>query len=298
MKNKTPIKIEREILFRNQSACCVCGKSNVQIHHIDGDNKNYDLSNLCVLCIEHHALASSKSYMTKGLSPDLLKKYKSEWEGYITRTRRQAIKRRPRNKFKEEMIKFEIKKIIYNLPTEKNKKEIDRQIDYLYHLHLFEGYTKEVFKELSYIRWFLPAKHMRRISERIFEFFWQFIDLKEVPLNENSEKDFNEAISLLAGFAECNFIIEPDKETLKGICAGLLNLFKTVAIYKKKQIGLRIINALEKIEKEVLKDIKNKREKEFFRGIVNKTQREVNFLWKRSKKFSIIPPSKLLIIYT
>lgn len=152
VKKSIPEKIEREILFRNQNACCVCGKSNIQIHHIDGNKKNNNLSNLCVLCIEHHALASSKSSMTKGFSPALLRKYKSDWEGYITRKRRQLIEKKPKNKFSEEMIKFEIKKATYNLPTKKTKKEVKELIDFLYNIHTFEGFTFEIMKNLNYIK--------------------------------------------------------------------------------------------------------------------------------------------------
>ena len=76
MRQRPPIpkQIEREALFRSQSVCCVCQKKGVQVHHIDGNPSNNKLSNLCVLCIEHHAEASSKSTMLKDLSPLLLKK--------------------------------------------------------------------------------------------------------------------------------------------------------------------------------------------------------------------------------
>ena len=88
-RRRTPIpsRIQHEILFRNQSVCCVCQKSGVQIHHIDGNPANNSFSNLCILCIEHHAEASSKSNMVKALSPTLLMKYKAEWEGRLARKR-------------------------------------------------------------------------------------------------------------------------------------------------------------------------------------------------------------------
>ncbi|MGO8713397.1 MAG: HNH endonuclease [Rhizomicrobium sp.] len=54
-----PKRIEREVLFRNQSVCCVCQSSGVQIHHIDDDPSNNELANLCILCVRHHAEASS-----------------------------------------------------------------------------------------------------------------------------------------------------------------------------------------------------------------------------------------------
>ena len=113
-----PKQVEHEVLFRNQNACCVCRKTGVQIHHIDGNPSNNRLSNLCVLCIEHHALASSRSSMTKGLEPRLLRKYKQEWEGFLVRQRKTGVARSVRDDTAADRarVRFEIKRIIYSLP--------------------------------------------------------------------------------------------------------------------------------------------------------------------------------------
>jgi len=79
-REKIPPKIESQILLANKHACCICQKMHVQIHHIDGNPNNNDISNLAILCIEHHDLASMKGGMTKKLNPDDIRKYKIEWE--------------------------------------------------------------------------------------------------------------------------------------------------------------------------------------------------------------------------
>ena len=79
-RQKIPTKIESQILLANKQACCICQKSYVQIHHIDEDPSNSKLSNLAVLCIEHHNLASMKGGMTRKLKPHAIKEYKKEWE--------------------------------------------------------------------------------------------------------------------------------------------------------------------------------------------------------------------------
>lgn len=79
-REKIPPKIESQILLANKHACCICQKMHVQIHHIDGNPNNNDISNLAILCIEHHDLASMKGGMTKKLKPDDIRKYKIEWE--------------------------------------------------------------------------------------------------------------------------------------------------------------------------------------------------------------------------
>jgi hypothetical protein len=77
---KIPPHIESQILIANKHACCICQKAYVQIHHIDEDSNNNDLSNLAVLCIEHHNLASLKGGMTKKIRSGDVKRYKDEWE--------------------------------------------------------------------------------------------------------------------------------------------------------------------------------------------------------------------------
>jgi hypothetical protein len=57
-KPRTPIPddISAEIMFLHDRTCCVCHQRElaVQIHHIDEDPTNHTVSNLAVLCLEHH----------------------------------------------------------------------------------------------------------------------------------------------------------------------------------------------------------------------------------------------------
>ena len=79
-REKIPPKIESQLLLANRHACCVCQNPHIQIHHIDENPNNNDLSNLAILCIEHHNFASMKGGMTKKLKPNEIKKYKRQWE--------------------------------------------------------------------------------------------------------------------------------------------------------------------------------------------------------------------------
>ncbi|WP_294121799.1 HNH endonuclease signature motif containing protein [Sphingomonas sp.] len=64
----------------NRHACCVCQKTRVQIHHIDGDPSNNDPKNLAAVCLEHHDMATATSGLTKKLKPDDVRAYKEKWE--------------------------------------------------------------------------------------------------------------------------------------------------------------------------------------------------------------------------
>jgi hypothetical protein len=54
VRPRIPEEIEVTVLFDNDHTCCVCRQyhKDVQLHHIDGDNRNNDQSNLAVLCLD------------------------------------------------------------------------------------------------------------------------------------------------------------------------------------------------------------------------------------------------------
>jgi hypothetical protein len=79
-RKKIPPKVESKILVANRHACCLCQRTDVQIHHIDENPANNDLSNLAVLCINHHDLATRKGGITRKLKPKEIKEHKKSWE--------------------------------------------------------------------------------------------------------------------------------------------------------------------------------------------------------------------------
>lgn len=285
-----PGKIEREVLFRNQNICCICQKPNIQIHHIDGNPNNNKASNLCVLCIEHHAQVSSVNRMTRGLSSSLLKKYKNEWEGLNARKRLHAIKTKPETKFERQQIKFEIKRIVYYLPTQKSKREIDKEIDQLYHWHLFEGYTDYILKNLATIHWFFSDKQLAYVADRVYEFFWHFVGQKDVPMNKKDERELVMAVNLLDDFGVHAALVEVNGITVRKIVNALMDLFKTASIYKRRKVGLAIMKELNGIKKGWASGKKVGKSKQAIR-IIEKAVQETERIRKNSKNFTIIPPN-------
>ena len=79
-RTKIPKVARSRILVANQHACCVCGKGDVQIHHIDSDPSNHDAGNLAVLCLGHHDKATAPIGLTARLTPGDVASYKSSWE--------------------------------------------------------------------------------------------------------------------------------------------------------------------------------------------------------------------------
>jgi hypothetical protein len=79
-RSKLPRSVQTQLLLRNRHACCVCQKPRVQIHHIDGDASNNDISNLASLCLEHHDLATMEVGLVKKLRAVEVSDYKAAWE--------------------------------------------------------------------------------------------------------------------------------------------------------------------------------------------------------------------------
>lgn len=75
-----PHQIQSRLLIANRHACCVCQKIRVQIHHIDGNPNNNEITNLAALCVDHHDMASMQIGLTKKLQPYQIKEYKRSWE--------------------------------------------------------------------------------------------------------------------------------------------------------------------------------------------------------------------------
>ena len=78
----------KEVIYKASNACCICQTPFVQIHHIDDDSTNNDPDNLIPLCLNHHALAQTKSQMFRNLSPSILKNFREKWYSYCDERRR------------------------------------------------------------------------------------------------------------------------------------------------------------------------------------------------------------------
>jgi hypothetical protein len=81
VRKKINEQVADQLLFDVDRTCCLCtqpGKS-VQIHHIDGDNQNNDLSNLVVLCLGCHDEVTRGPGLGRGISAGYLLLKKKFW---------------------------------------------------------------------------------------------------------------------------------------------------------------------------------------------------------------------------
>jgi tetratricopeptide (TPR) repeat protein len=81
MAMSIPPKLKNKLLVEARHTCAICGDRGVQVHHIDGNKKNDDESNLIVLCVNHHdeaEMSKGGQSFTANLTPTQLRLYKEK----------------------------------------------------------------------------------------------------------------------------------------------------------------------------------------------------------------------------
>src|SRR5262245_57346736 len=76
-RKKIPTKIADEVMIKSDLLCCVCENRGDQIHHIDENPSNNNFDNLVFLCFSHHNEVTRKGGMSRQLSPNLLRNYRT-----------------------------------------------------------------------------------------------------------------------------------------------------------------------------------------------------------------------------
>ena len=93
-KERTPVPddISAEVMFRHDRTCCVCRERGlaVQLHRIDEDPTNHAISNLTVLCLEHHEHTQVRGGFAQKLKPADIIRYRDDWVRRVSERRDKA----------------------------------------------------------------------------------------------------------------------------------------------------------------------------------------------------------------
>ena len=92
-RKKIPSSIETEVMFLSDMKCCIDNNKGDHIHHIDGNNSNNVIDNLVLLCFPCHNLATITNTLSKKLSPNLIKKYRTHHYATIKIQRENSLKK-------------------------------------------------------------------------------------------------------------------------------------------------------------------------------------------------------------
>lgn len=89
-----PDEIAAAVLVAADRTCCVCNSRGrpVQIHHIDGDAANNELTNLAILCLECHNATLLRGGFGRHLTAAQVFKYRDNWNARVELRRAEADK--------------------------------------------------------------------------------------------------------------------------------------------------------------------------------------------------------------
>jgi hypothetical protein len=266
MKPKIPKSKEAEILFANRHSCCICHDKDkdVQIHHIDGNNKNDNLSNLAVLCIDHHSKVTGQRGLGKRYTELEIRKYKQEWESI---TKKEYGLFNPKkikliSKIEKRLFVFKAKDIIYEMMTIDDSKEniIDKHFKTLWHLSLLEGIQKEIIDHLHYAFSFTSINQINKpiaLANALPLFFNYLVNPNDIKMNRIDENNILKAIETI------DFCHSMSIENNKNY--RILNSFKN-SLIEFNQIGIRYKNIrIFRKSLNIMKTIKNDSIKLFYK---------------------------------
>ena len=270
MREKIPKSIEEKLLIKNRHCCCICrwrgiGKE-INIHHIDGNNSNNDISNLSVLCLEHASMADAglrggKLGSGKKLSSKEVKEFKAIWEKMNDLEIQESKISIPKNekRYLEILYDFEIRKSIAEIASlkeePKQNEKIEEKFNYFNQLAFEEFWSNIDIRMIllnSYSNYTFNAigndKFSEMMAESIYTFSWHLVGPKEVSIFDNDKKVISKSIEVLESLgtftAEFNNI-----SSLKKICEIIEQLGDIMIWYNLEDKMNKIINIISKLKK-------------------------------------------------
>jgi len=270
MREKIPKSIEEKLLIKNRHCCCICrwrgiGKE-INIHHIDGNNRNNAISNLSVLCLEHASMADAglkkgKLGSGKKLSPKEVKEFKAIWEKMNYMEIQETKISIPKNekRYLEMLYDFEIRKSIAEITSleehSKKNEKIEEKFNYFNQLAfeevmshidirmiLLNAYSDYTFNAIG------DDKFSEMMAESIYSFSWHLVGPKEVSIFDNDKKVIFKSIEVLESLGA--FVGEFNNiSSVKKICEIIEQLGDIIIWYNLEDKMNEIINIISELKK-------------------------------------------------
>lgn len=261
-RTKIPESTSANVIFKSDRACCICHKRiPFQINHINRDPSDNKEENLCVLCLTHHNQFESSSRISKGLSPELLRKYKREWEYTVQKRRKKkygGFYEIAKSKQSQDLIKSQIELTSFEIMAipDRDLKRLKERFDLLWHIGVFRGYSKEILTALHNIALIssMDKKNVAiLLTEAVYNQFLHLIGPKDVEWDKEYGKNIIDGIAILTVIGEWNSEFNKKKVVIDSVCKNILKLFEISVWYNKNNIAKKIhfaVNSILKSSKE------------------------------------------------
>lgn len=289
IRSKTPKDIEAMVIFKSDRTCCVCHQKGKkwQINHINGDPNDNREENLCVLCLDCHAEFHSKSAISKGLTPEALKYYKKQWEFVVFKKRQKEAGIVPKKlNLSREQFLFEIEKTgLEIIALKDNDPRVKEKLDYLWEISLLKGYTRQILDSLHSIaiQSFGSPRKEGLVAETVRSLFYHLVGPTDVSWSPKYTLEVKKGIEVLTTIGEFSAEFTRKEKPLMVICNNLIEIFESISLYNKQELGCKVFKSLLKINKGCTQ--KDENGKTFARGIkiINKTIKRLIKIVKNNK---------------
>lgn len=261
MREKIPKKIDAEILFKNKHTCCICNEKgkDVQIHHIDGNPGNNDISNLAVVCLDCHSKITGKRGLGRAYTPEEIRLFKRKWE-YNVRTEK-SIK--SKIVYKETISQVDL--IICEILAYQNYSfsKIDVRFNLLEEMELYFGtsgpLTKRIIKGYEHLA-IAAGVYSKNISLRLIksldDMFGFYPGPEELKLSIQDKQNLLKVMGILGTIGDFSSEFLKNREVTMKFCKSLESFFEIAKNYRFKRMQQEIM----KIARDSLKTAKAKDE--------------------------------------
>lgn len=249
-----PKNVEYDVIFKNDMTCCICHDKNkrIIIHHIDENPSNNSIGNLAILCQDHHDEVHSKGGLTKNITPQVLLKYKKQWESF--NENKMKINSPPLHSkigIEKVLFEFEIRKTAYEILSlnADDKSGLKQKMEYLYSINTLEGYTDEILNALGNIAILVSFDDYKSsiLSENLHHYVWHFVDPKDLPLTKGDKSNFFKIVDILSTIGCFSSEFNKNIDVNRHILISLEFLGDISIEYDIRDLAKKIIDVLEEI---------------------------------------------------
>jgi len=303
MRKKIPKPLERKVLVMNKHCCCICEISAIHkaiaIHHIDGENSNNKISNLAVLCLEHHSQADAglkrgKVGAGKKLTPTAVRDYKKRWEAKVNAIGMAQKRTFPlyQKKHLEILYQFEINKIKNEiLSFSDNNKRLKEKFDYLDQLvleDLISGIRLRRFIIQAYsdiaVQTIGDTNRPKLLSQSLLNLFLHLVGPEYVSVSSEDKKLLRESIKIFNTLGSFAGEFSDKISTLKIVCKDIIDLTEIAVSYNLKGVKNKILRDLSKVQKDCYEYESEKKSK----LIVQQRLKRVNLVETTIQKIKLL----------
>jgi len=245
-----PKPIEAGVLFDNDHTCCICNEKgkDVQIHHIDGDDKNNDPSNLAVLCLECHSRATGQRGFGRKYSPAEVRKYRRHWE-FTVRKRRGIFETRDLFR-RRDWVEFEISTLVFELAVTRHLGRAREILDLLDIHSVFGRGSTLILNELRNIVPFISSpKKSALVAEYVLHYFRHLPGPAYTKIDRADTRDLGNAINLLGWIGEFEAMARRERVPVVSSLVSLSELFEISGLYGQRKLQGEVLEAVRSIRK-------------------------------------------------